>query len=141
MASTTASGALPPTSELAAMGSTSAKAMAATHHEKASLAFLAIRNLCFYHSIKIQICQDTRLMTLFKDALVAAAQMGTFKAGAQLSLTSSVIVSSPVIRSVTAAGGASPSALSAPALEVFRRQQLALSALSALVFNNQRAKS
>ena len=103
---------------------------AASCNERGSLALFILRNLCFHGSLKTQMCQDSRFLVVVKSALMLQTQPVNIEFSTS---SSSLFPSSP---NSNASGNNA-----AAGHEAYRRQEIATSALWALVHNNQRGKT
>ncbi|RNF18271.1 uncharacterized protein Tco025E_04583 [Trypanosoma conorhini] len=126
-----------------------------------SLALLTLRNLCFNPTLKVKVCQDSRLLLTFKAALMteASPQTAVHDSGSQSSkdrlTTLPSSKSEPQAKRVSLQTCAEQTPLrqsnksecvegtddTVGAAEACRRQELAVTALWSLMYDNQRGKS
>jgi hypothetical protein len=105
-------------------------------NERGSLCLFVLRNMCFHSSLKTQMCQDSRFLVVAKSALMLRTQAVDLSApqGSGSGGGGSGSWSAGRQTMEVATGGAAGQ-------EAYRRQEIAASALWALVYNNQRAKT
>ncbi|KEG09327.1 hypothetical protein DQ04_05411030 [Trypanosoma grayi] len=133
---------------------------AANASSAGTLALLTLRNLCFNSTLKTQLCQDNRILLTFKAALMAQPTLQPLlhdsnspeskeSMKAMLSLQGEVEVKKASLQSFAEQAASryykktegGNSTCSFDSAEIFRRQELAVTAFWSLMYDNQRGKS